>query len=153
MKERLDAGKVAPELLGAMLELEAKVRASGLEHSLIHLVKIRASQLNGCAYCVHMHVREARKTGETEERLHLLSTWQESPLFTARERAALSWTEALTLVAQTRAPDDVYRELSAELSEVDRVRLTMVIVAINGWNRLAVGFRKVHPVDGAHAAA
>lgn len=153
MKERLDPGKVAPELMSAMLELEGKVRSSGLEHSLIHLVKIRASQLNGCAYCVHMHVAEAHKGGETHERLHLLSTWQESPLFTARERAALAWTEALTLLAATRAPDSVYDELSRELSEADRVKLTMVIVAINGWNRIAVGFRKVHPVNGGHAAA
>lgn len=136
-----------------MLELEMKVRASGLESSLVHLVKMRASQLNGCAYCVHLHAGEARKSGETEERLHLLTTWQESPLFTARERAALAWTEALTLLAQTRAPDDVYEQLSQELSEVDRVRLTMVIVTINGWNRLAVGFRKVHPVSADHAAA
>ncbi|MDF3066238.1 MAG: alkylhydroperoxidase [Polyangiaceae bacterium] len=153
MKERLDPGKVVPELMSAMLELELKVRNSGLEMKLIHLVKIRASQLNGCAYCVHMHVADARKSGETNERLDLLSTWRESPLYTARERAALSWTEALTLVASTRAPDDVYDELSRELNETDRVKLTMVIVAINGWNRIAVGFRKVHSVKNADAAA
>ncbi|RYZ10007.1 MAG: carboxymuconolactone decarboxylase family protein [Myxococcales bacterium] len=153
MKARLDPAKVAPELMSAMLELEGKVRNSGLPLRLIHLVKIRASQMNGCAYCVHMHVKEAHESGETHERLHLLSTWQESPLFSPRERAALAWTESLTLIAETRAPDDVYEELSRELTEAERVKLTMVIVAINGWNRIAVGFRKVHPVKSDDAAA
>lgn len=127
-----------------MLELERKVRGSGLEASLIRLVKSRASQLNGCAYCVHMHALEARADGETEERLYLLSAWHESPLYSARERAALAWTDALTLLPTSRAPDDVYAELAREFSESERVKLTMVIVAINGWNRIAVGFRMVH---------
>jgi len=136
-----------------MLELEGKVRASGLEMSLIRLVKVRASQINGCAHCVHMHSFEARRDGETEERLYLLCTWRESPLYTARERAALAWTDALTLIAESHAPDDVYAELASQFSETERVKLTMVIVAINGWNRMAVGFRIFHPVSHDSAAA
>lgn len=146
MEPRLDPYKVSPKLSQAMLDLNAKVEASGLEHSLIELVKIRASQINGCAFCLHMHTRDARKLGETEERLYLLDAWQESPLYTERERAALAWTEALTLIAQTRAPDEVYARLKAQFSEEDQVKLTMLIVTINAWNRLAIGFRKLHPV-------
>lgn len=153
MQQRLDPNEIAPELMQAMLELEQKVRSSGLEHGLMRLVKTLASQLNGCAYCVHMHTREARAAGETEERLYLLSTWRESPLYSERERAALAWTEALTLLASSRAPDDVYAALAREFSEVERVQLTMVIVAINGWNRIAVGFRKLHSTKGERAAA
>ena len=145
--------EAAPELMRAMLELEQKVRASGLPSSLIQLMKTRASQLNGCAYCVHMHTRDARAAGESEERLYLLSTWRESPLYSARERAALGWTEALTLLADTHAPDDSYAELAREFSESERVKLTLVIVAINGWNRIAVGFRSVHPTKDGRAAA
>ena len=115
----------APELMQAMLELEQNVRASGLPTSLVQLVKTRASQLNGCAYCVHMHSRDARAAGESEERLYLLSTWRESPLYSALERAALGWTEALTLLADTHAPDDCYAELAREFSESERVKLTM----------------------------
>lgn len=153
MKARLNPFEVAPELILAMQELETKVRNSGLEQSLIYLVKTRASQLNGCSFCVHMHTREARSAGESEERLYLLSAWHESPLFTARERAALAWTDALTLVAQTRAPDEAYAELAAHFDEKERVKLTMVIVAINGWNRIAVGFRALHPTKNDRAAA
>jgi AhpD family alkylhydroperoxidase len=145
--------EAAPELMQAMLELEEKVRGSGLPGSLIRLVKTRASQLNGCAYCVHMHCREARAAGESEERLYLLSAWRESPLYSPRERAALGWTEALTLLADSHAPDDSYDELAREFSESERVKLTMVIVAINGWNRIAVGFRSVHPTKDGRAAA
>jgi alkylhydroperoxidase family enzyme len=100
-----------------------------------------------------MHTREARAAGESEERLYLLGTWRESPLYSERERAALAWTEALTLLASSRAPDDVYASLAREFSEVERVQLTMVIVAINGWNRIAVGFRKLHSTKGERAAA
>jgi AhpD family alkylhydroperoxidase len=137
----------------AMLDLEKKARSLGLETSLIHLVKTRASLLNGCGFCLHMHTRDARAAGETEERLYLLGAWRESPLFTPRERAALAWTDALTLLADTGAPDAAYEELAAEFSEVERVNLTLVIVAINSWNRIAVGFRRVHPVPGGRAAA
>ena len=153
MQERLDPYEIAPELMQAMLELEQKVKKSGLDPVLIRLMKTLASQLNGCAYCIDMHTRDARAAGESEQRLYLLSAWRESPLYSARERAALAWTESLTLLASTHAPDEVYAELAGEFSEAERVKLTMVIVAINGWNRIAVGFRKLHPLAGDHAAA
>jgi AhpD family alkylhydroperoxidase len=125
---------------------------SGLEESLMELVKIRASQINGCAFCLHMHTREARARGESEERLYLLDAWRESPLYSERERAALAWTEALTLVAETHAPDHVYQALQAQFTEEEQVKLTLLIVAINGWNRVQVGFRGVHPVGNRQAA-
>ena len=112
----------------------------------MELVKIRASQINGCAFCLHMHTASAREHGETEERLYLLDAWRESPLYSERERAALAWTEALTLVAETRAPDEDYHALQAQFTEEEQVKLTLLIVAINGWNRIQVGFRGVHPV-------
>ena len=115
MQSRLDPFEAAPELTNVLLQLEQKLKSSGLEPSLIRLIKTRASQLNGCAYCLHMHITDARKAGETEMRLHLLSAWRESPLYTARERAALAWTESLTLLANTGAPDDVYAQMAAEL--------------------------------------
>jgi AhpD family alkylhydroperoxidase len=116
-------------------------------------VKIRASQINGCASCLHMHTAAARKNGESEERLYLLDAWRESPLYSERERAALGWTEALTRVSETHAPDDVYRALQAQFTEEEQqVVLTLLIVAINGWNRIQVGFRAVHPVDRRQAA-
>lgn len=124
----------------------------GLEDSLMQLVEIRASQINGCAICLHMHTADARKQGETEERLYLLDAWRESPLYSERERAALAWTEALTLVAETHAPDDVYRALQAQFTEQEQVALTLLIVAINGWNRINVAFRAVHPVEKRDAA-
>jgi AhpD family alkylhydroperoxidase len=124
----------------------------GLEESLMELVKIRASQINACAFCLHMHTTEARKKGETEERIYLLDAWRESPLFSTRERAALAWTETLTRIAETGAPDDVYRELQAQFSEAEQVALTLMIVAINGWNRVQVGFRGVHPHEKRKAA-
>jgi AhpD family alkylhydroperoxidase len=146
VKARLNAFKVAPDVIKAMLALEEAAQAGGLEKSLVHLVKLRASQINGCAYCVDMHTKEARRDGETEQRLYLVSAWHESPLYTPRERAAFAWTDALTRVADTRAPDDVYEEARKEFSEEELVKLTLLIVAINGWNRFAVGFRTVHPV-------
>jgi AhpD family alkylhydroperoxidase len=153
MQTRLNPREIAPEFYDVLLELERKVRESGFPPDLLYLIKTRASQLNGCSYCVHMHTRDARLAGETEERLYLLGAWRESPLFTPRERAALNWTEALTLVADTHAPDDAYAELAREFSEAERVKLTMAIVAINGWNRIAVGFRLLHPVANGRAAA
>ena len=140
MKPRLNPFTVAPELMQAMIDFENRVRDSGLEHSLIHLVKTRASQINGCAYCIHMHTRDARTSGETEERLYLLDAWRESPLYSDRERAALGWTEALTLVSQTHAPDGDYEALKAQFTEEERVNLTLMINIINGWNHIAVGF-------------
>ena len=153
MRPRLNAYRAAPEIMQALLALEGAVAGSGLEPSLIELVKTRASQINGCAFCIHMHTRDARAKGETEERLYLLDAWRESPLYTDRERAALAWTEALTLVAQIHAPDAVYEEVRAQFGEADLVKLTVLIGTINTWNRVAIGFRSVHPVkQPAHAA-
>lgn len=147
MEPRLDPFTAAPKTMQILLNMSAKVEASGLEHSLQELVKIRASQINGCAFCLHMHTRDARKAGETEERIYLLDAWRESPLYTDRERAALAWTEALTLVSETHAPDEVYAQLKAQFSEEDQVKLTLVIATINAWNRFQIGFRGVHPVE------
>jgi AhpD family alkylhydroperoxidase len=145
---RLNAHAVAPDLMAAMLNLEQTVRGSGLEHSLIELVKTRASQINGCAYCLNMHTKDARAHGESEARLYLLDAWREAPVYSEREKAALAWTEALTLLPQTRAPDADYEPLRAHFSEREQVALTLLIVTINGWNRIAVGFRS-EPVLGA----
>ncbi|MBF9197403.1 carboxymuconolactone decarboxylase family protein [Microvirga terrestris] len=153
MKARLIPFEVAPGSLKPMIELEKTLKNSGLEHSLLELVKTRASQINGCAYCIHMHTRDARANGETEERLYLLSAWRESPLYSDRERAALAWTEALTLVAETHAPDADYEELSRHFTPAEQVNLTLMIGAINAWNRLAIGFRSIHPVEAKRAAA
>lgn len=152
MIERLNANAAAPEAYKAMLELSGKLAASGIEHSLQELVKIRASQINGCANCLHMHTAEARRRGETEERIYLLNAWRESLLYTPRERAALGWTEALTLVAQTQAPDTDYEALKAEFTDKEQVELTFLIGTINAWNRLSIGFRTVHPNDRKAAA-
>jgi len=145
MQPRLDFFAVAPATMKAMLNLEHHVVNSGLEHSLVRLVKIRASQINQCAFCLFMHTRDARAAGETEERLYLLSAWRESSLYSERERAALVWTEALTLIAQTHAPDEEYAALEAHFTEEERVELTLLICTINAWNRFAVGFRSVLP--------
>ena len=152
MKARLDPAKVAPDAYKAMLALHHYVENSGLDHKLLELIKTRASQINGCAFCIHMHTRDARKLGETEERLYLLSAWRESPLYSDRERAALAWTEALTLLSQTHAPDEVYEEARLHFSEEELVKLTLAINVINSWNRLAVGFRSVHRTQAAAAA-
>jgi len=146
MEVRLVPYKLAPKIMQAMVEAEKAVSEAGLEYSLYELVRIRTSQINGCAYCIHMHTRDARKAGETEERLYLVAAWRESPLFTPRERAALAWTEALTLIAQTRAPDEDYEALKAHFTDEEIVKLSMAINMINLWNRVAVGFRTVHPV-------
>ncbi len=145
--------KAAPEGIKAMMALEASIKASGLEHSLLELVKLRASQINRCAFCIHMHATDARAHGETEMRLYMLNAWRESPLYTERERAALAWTEALTLVSETGAPDEDYALVERAFSESERVNLTLMIGAINLWNRLQVGLRAVHPVGNAHPAA
>jgi AhpD family alkylhydroperoxidase len=152
MTPRLNPFAAAPAPMRSWLDFGQNILQSGLEDSLMELVKIRASQINGCAFCLHMHTRDARARGETEERLYLLDAWRESPLYSERERAALAWTEALSLVAETHAPDDVYRALQAQFTEEEQVRLTLLIVAINGWNRIQVGFRGVHPVEGRKAA-
>jgi AhpD family alkylhydroperoxidase len=147
MKPRMNPFAAAPAPMQSWLDWGKGILQSGLEESLMELVKIRASQINGCAFCLHMHTAAARKQGETEERLYLLDAWRESPLYSDRERAALGWTEALTLVSETHAPDDVYQELQAQFNAEEQVTLTLLIVAINGWNRIQVGFRAVHPVN------
>jgi AhpD family alkylhydroperoxidase len=152
MKPRLNPYQAAPEAMKAVAALDTYVQGSGLEPSLIELIKMRASQINGCAYCLHMHSRDARAKGESEERLYLLDAWRESPLYADREREALARTEAVTLVSKTHAPDDVYEELRAQFSEEDVVKLTVAIATINAWNRIAISFRAVHPVPRPHAA-
>ena len=143
MQPRLGVQNVAPEAYRALAGLERYIRNSGLESSLLELVKMRASQINGCAYCLDMHSKDARAHGETEQRLYALNAWRETPFYTDRERAALAWTEALTLISETHAPDDVYEEARRHFSELELVNLTMAIVTINSWNRIAIGFRSV----------
>ena len=152
MNPRLNPYQAAPEAMKAVAALDTYVQGSGLEPSLVELIKMRASQINGCAYCLHMHSRDARAKGETEERLYLLDAWRESPLYTDRERAALGWTEAVTLVSQTHVPDDAYEELRGQFSEEEVVKLTVSIAPINAWNRVAISFRAVHPLPRPHAA-
>lgn len=147
MKARLDYFAASPETMTAMLRLEHHAQSCGLEPSLIELVKTRASQINGCAYCIHMHSRDALAADETAERLMLLSAWRESPLYSPRERAALAWTAALTRLADTHAPDADYAAASEQFTDAELVRLTLVICTINAWNRFAVGFRSIHHVD------
>jgi AhpD family alkylhydroperoxidase len=141
MSERIDYSKVTPEGYRAMSGLERYVRGSGLERSLLELVKLRASQINGCAYCIDMHWKDAREIGESEQRLYGLMAWRESPYYTERERAALAWTEAVTLIADNHVPDDLYKEVRQSFQETELVNLTLALVAINGWNRLAISFR------------
>jgi AhpD family alkylhydroperoxidase len=143
MEPRLDAMKTAPKAFHAMYGLEAYVRQCGLEIGLLELVKMRASQLNECAYCIDMHSKDARAHGETEQRLYALSAWRETPFFSERERAALAWTEAVTLVGESHVPDDLFAETRRHFSEEELVNLTMAVVTINGWNRLSIAFRAV----------
>src|SRR5712671_2685478 len=151
MKPRMNFYQAAPDTIKALSALETQVQSSGLEQSLIELVKTRASQINGCAFCINMHTQDARKHGETEQRLYLLNAWRESPVYTDRERAALAWTEAVTLVSETRAPDD--EDVRSQFSEAETVNLTMLIATINAWNRIAIGFRFVPPVRAKAAVA
>src|SRR5689334_17157726 len=152
MKPRLNSFQVAPGVMQAMKALETAAEKSGLETSLVELVKIRASQINGCAFCLHMHTRNARAKGETEQRIYLLNAWRESPLFSDRERAALAWTESVTLVSETHVPDDVFARAKVQFSDEELAQLTLLIVAINGWNRFAIAFRAIHPVTVKAAA-
>ena len=138
---RIDYKTVAPAALRAQSGLEQYVRSTGLEHSLIHLIKLRASYINGCAYCVDMHTKDARLEGETEQRLYAVAVWHETPFFTPRERAALAWTDSLTNISQTHAPDEVFVEVKEHFTDEEIVALTMAVVAINGWNRIAISMR------------
>ena len=141
MNPRLDmTNHIGSKLGRAMLSLSHEAEAS-VERSLSDLVKIRASQINGCAYCIDMHTKDARLAGETEQRIYALNAWRETPLFTARERAALEWAEAVTLVAESHVPDDVHARAAEHFNEAELVALTFAVVVINGWNRLAVSFR------------
>jgi AhpD family alkylhydroperoxidase len=145
MKSRMNFYQAAPETIKALSALEFEVRSSGLELSLIELVKTRASEINGCADCIDMHAKDARKRGETEPRLYTLNAWRWSPFYTDRERAALDWTEAVTLISETHAPNEAYVELRRHFSDTETVNLTMLIATINAWNRLAIAFRSVRP--------
>ena len=141
MKPRIDYRKAAPDTFKAMLDLEAGVRRGGLEKSFIELVQMRASQIDGCGYCLDMHSKDARAVGATEQRLYVLPAWREAPFYSARERAALAWTEAVTLVATNDLPDALYAQVREEFDEKSLVELTLAIIAINGWNRMAIAFR------------
>ncbi|HET6906363.1 MAG TPA: carboxymuconolactone decarboxylase family protein [Rhodanobacteraceae bacterium] len=143
MKARFEYAKAAPGAYQAMLGLEKYLHGCGLEVSLLHLVKLRASQINGCAFCLDMHSKDLRAIGESEQRLYTLEAWRECPWYSDRERAALAWTEALTLIADTHAPDDVYEEVRAQFDEKELSDLTLAIATINAWNRLSIGARTV----------
>ena len=153
MTPRLNIFQAAPDGAKALLAVEATIEKSGIEHGLLELVRLRASQINGCSYCIFMHVKDAVKNGETEMRLHMLDGWRESPLFTDRERAALNWTESLTRIAKTHAPDEDYALLQSQFNETEIAYLTLLIGAINVWNRVQIGLRAVHPTERPAAAA
>ena len=144
---------LAPEAIKAMMALEASFESSSIEFSVKEFVKLRASQINGCAFCIHMHSTDLRKAGESEMRLYMLPAWRESTLYSERERAALGWTEALTRLSETGAPDADYEPVKASFSDAEQVQLTLMIGAINVWNRLQVGFRAPQPVERASVAA
>jgi AhpD family alkylhydroperoxidase len=152
MQQRIDYKQVAPDGYRMMLGLEAYVRRSGIEHPLLELVKTRVSQINGCAYCLDMHTQDARAGGETEQRLYVLAAWREAPFYSDRERAALAWAEALTEISVNGVTDALYAEVRRHFDEKTLVDLTLAIVAINGWNRLAIPFRSQAgtylPADG-----
>jgi len=141
MKPRLDIGAVSPAAYRSMLGLEKFIHESGIEPKLVHLLKMRASQINGCAYCLDMHSKDARAEGETEQRLYGLDAWREAPYYSDRERAALEWTEALTQITDGHVSDDVYERAKRQFREKELVELALIAVAINGWNRLAIAFR------------
>lgn len=143
MQPRINIFKVAPSAIQAMKSIGDYVHNSGLEESLLDLVVVRASQINRCAHCLDMHIKDARASGETEQRLYSLNAWRETPFYSERERAALAWTEAVTLLSETGVPDDVYAEVQQQFSEEEIVKLTMAVIAINGWNRLNVSLRTV----------
>jgi AhpD family alkylhydroperoxidase len=154
MEPRLNIAKAAPEAYRAVAALDHYVvKESGLDHGIIHLIKIRASQINGCAYCVDMHVKEARRDGFSEQWMHMISVWRESPAFTDKERAVLAWTEALTLLPESRAEDQYYEPLQQFFNEAEIGKITVAIGAINIWNRIAVGSRTQHAVERRATAA
>ena len=153
MHPRIDVTKVSPAAYQAVAALQAYVDQSGLDPKLRELIKIRASQINGCAFCIAMHTRDARKHGETEERIYLLDAWRETPLYSAKERAALEWVEAITLLTESHVPDEVFETVRGQFSEKEIVDLTAAAVAINTWNRLSIAFRVPPQVESKKAAA
>jgi AhpD family alkylhydroperoxidase len=153
MTERLNPFKANPAAMQPWIELGKTILNSGLEPLLRELVMMRSAQINGCTFCIHHHLADARKYGESEDRLHLLSAWGESTRFSERERAALGWTEALTLVAQTHAPDDAFAAVRRHFSEEEQVQLTLLIAQTNAWNRINIGFRRAHPAEAKKEAA
>jgi AhpD family alkylhydroperoxidase len=142
MRPRIDEHKASPQVLKAMMSLEATVESLGIEPLLLDLIEIRASQINGCAFCLDMHVKKAKSHGESDQRLYLLNAWREAPFYTDRERAALAWTESVTLVSQDHVPDEIFEQAHEHFSDSELVNLTLALVAINGWNRLCIAFRK-----------
>jgi AhpD family alkylhydroperoxidase len=152
MTQRLNAVTTVPEGVAALVAVETYLQTCGLDQRLVALVKTRASQINGCAYCLHMHTQEARKHGESDLRLHLLDAWRESHLYSERERAALAWTESLTHISTTHAPDEVYEAARRQFSDKELANLSIAIAMINAWNRLSIGMRAEHPGDVAKAA-
>lgn len=152
MKQRLQFFGAAPEIMKAVSPLNKAVDECGLEKSLLHLIKLRASQINGCSYCVEMHSREARRDGESEQRLYLVSAWKESPLFSERERAAFAWTDALTRIADNDISDELYARTLEHFSEEELVKLSVALGMINTWNRLCVPFHAIHPMPAVMAA-
>lgn len=153
MKPRLQFYTAAPDVMKPVFALNEAVNNCGLEHSLLHLVKLRASQINGCSFCVDMHTREARQDGESEQRVYLVAAWRESPLYSDRERAAFAWTETLTALAGNHVGDEQFDAARQHFSEEELVKLSVAIGMINVWNRLCVGFRSIHPVEGKAKAA
>jgi AhpD family alkylhydroperoxidase len=153
MQQRIDVTKVSPAVYQAAAALQTYVDQSGLDAKLRELIKIRASQINGCAFCLAMHTRDARKIGETDERMHLLAAWREAPVYNARERAALAWVEAITLVTQGHVPDEAFEAVRRQFSEKEIVDLTAAAVVINSWNRLAIALRVPPQVDSKREAA
>jgi AhpD family alkylhydroperoxidase len=154
MTTRLSSTNYITSGLGrAMLNLQKEVESSGIDRTLLELVKIRASQINGCAYCLDMHTKDARAMGETEQRIYALNAWRETPFYTDRERAALDWTETVTSIAETHVPDEAYERVRGHFSESELVALTFAVVAINGWNRLATAFRAPAGTYQPHAVS
>ena len=149
MKTRINYAKASPEAFRAVMALENYVQGSGLERRFVHLIKLRASISNGCAFCVDMHVKESRHDGLSEQWINLMSVWRESPVYTQQERALLGWVDAVTKIAETGAPDDAFESLKAHFSDEEIVKITVAIRATNTWSRIAVGFRPQHPVDAA----
>ncbi len=143
MTKRVSYSKAAPDGTELLRKLDRYAKNSGLEPDLLELVRLRASQINGCAFCIDMHTKDARSRGESEQRLYGVSAWRETPFFTERERAALAWTEAVTQISKDHVPDDIYEEVRKHFSEKELVDLTFAVIAINGWNRLAISFRTV----------